>query len=176
MGGEEGIEAMSKGFLQDIHQALHGSKKEKADGSPKQAKIFHFTNMDLLYKRAGVAKRTFDQELQIACEQMHRECGIRAVFLAADLKDRMRAHIKCEIKYGCDISQLVDLTRGCLVFETLDSLYRGLLYLIRSPQFSQISQRFVAFEDRFLKPLPGLTAMTNCCCRSMAMCANSKRR
>lgn len=81
--------------------------------------------------------------------------GITVRVMIAPLKGDARGTIKATIKYGGDISYLVDLDRATFVFDSLADMYKGLEHIITSPLVSGSTCRIVAFEDRYQQPLSG---------------------
>ena len=101
------------------------------------------SDLDALYRDAEVAQR----ELSRTTTEIAAATGGTPV-VPPSLKGRTRAEEKVDANYGGDASQLTDLARSSIVFETMAEL-NAALGVVRS------RCKIVKLRDRFAKPLNG---------------------
>ncbi|EFK05522.1 conserved hypothetical protein [delta proteobacterium NaphS2] len=105
----------------------------------------HTRDLNSLYRDAAAAHKHLQQITQniAACT------GGKAVFPpGGGLKGRKRAEEKIEVELGGDASQLMDITRSSIAYDTVDQVYGALTYILRQ------GYEVVRLKDRALEPLP----------------------
>jgi hypothetical protein len=117
---------------QGIQEATRGRSRTQSTG-----------DMDELYHQAAEA----DVHLREATQRIAGLTGGEAMF-PPGLKGRARAQEKVETEYGGDASQLTDLSRASIQYDSMDALYRGLQALGSEFEIARL-------KDRFQTPAPG---------------------
>ncbi|MBI4700706.1 MAG: type VI secretion system tip protein VgrG [Deltaproteobacteria bacterium] len=100
-------------------------------------------DLDELFQEAAVA----DQNLHAAVTEIAGE-NKGAPMFPPGLKGRPRAEEKIRTEYGGDASQLLDVSRASIVFESMDDIYAAKEKIAGK-------YKIVREKDRFKKPLPG---------------------
>lgn len=128
--------------------------ENRANKSLKQSSEMQSLDLDSLFAWAAAVKPAYDALLEHLVQLM-RGKGIQATYQAVGLKRKQRAQAKATIKYGGDVSFLVDIVRGSLIFSKLEDMYAGMLVLLESADLHGDGFWVAEFGDRYQKPLSG---------------------
>jgi hypothetical protein len=101
-------------------------------------------DLNQLYQQAAIA----DIELQNIAQEWAKMTGGTVVLPPGGLKGRERAEEKIRMDYNGNASQITDLTRLSIEYDSLEQLYYALKAL---PE----TVNLVRLKDRFIQPTPG---------------------
>lgn len=111
-----------------------------------QALEYQLLDIDRLYEEA----KCMEDSIQDFAKEIASLTNGK--FLPAKLKSKDRAAFKSRIKYGNDLSRLMDIQRCTVEFSDIATMYKGIATLKKKNYFSKehrVSARIISFEDRF---------------------------
>ena len=131
------------------------SQRSQNHMQKKQPLRFRSLGFNDLERSAMRVSSLFEMLLQSVKNELSRS-SINVDIMKAPLKGKTRALVKTTIKYGGDVTYLVDILRATLIFDSLENMYGGLEALIfNSHMFKGNFFRISEFEDRYQKPMSG---------------------
>ncbi|MFH1467574.1 MAG: hypothetical protein ABIO70_24525 [Pseudomonadota bacterium] len=126
------------------HGKTHEQLSEEVQESTKGRSRTQSTgDLDELYQQAAEA----DVHLRDATQRIAGLTGGEAMF-PPGLKGRARAQEKAETEYGGDYTQITDLSRASIQYDSMDALYKGLQAISSEFEIARL-------KDRFQTPAPG---------------------
>eukprot|EP00931_Biecheleriopsis_adriatica_P080304 TRINITY_DN5365_c0_g1_i3.p1 TRINITY_DN5365_c0_g1~~TRINITY_DN5365_c0_g1_i3.p1 ORF type:complete len:1224 (+),score=251.97 TRINITY_DN5365_c0_g1_i3:112-3783(+) len=146
-GGQEHIKErfsdLSKQVKEEVQRHLGN------DESWRQDKIMHHLGLEGLTVVGEQIKKQFDLFVKRIASQFNAEPMIPR------LKGPERSRVKVNVRYGGDASQLSDVVRATLVFQTIDDMYGAVKHLIFHEHLFGTRLCFTHFADRYQNPFKG---------------------
>eukprot|EP00939_MAST-03C_sp_MAST-3C-sp1_P002233 g2233.t1 len=146
-GGVQSILKYRK-LSQDIERQVETNRNmAKKLGMPIVTQSLEYQLLDIEHLYAE-ANRTHSEIHDFGAEV----AGVaKGTYHRAKIKSRARAMFKTKIKYGGDVSRLMDIQRCTVEFPNIQSLYEGVKILYEKGYFdlNRVSARIISFEDRF---------------------------